>query len=329
MKKTTIITGFLGAGKTTYLNHLLKSNPNTKYAIIENEVGEQNIDSELIIRADEELYELNHGCLCCSLNDDLLELLSDLSLRKSEFDELLIEATGIADPSGIADPFHSHPAVKHHFELSRVVCIVDAEQIIHQLETTEEARKQIAFSDIVIINKTDLINEDELSFCVSLLENINPSSQVVQKENNSFPNYALPERKKAISTFSSMNFSYLPLKSQLKTGKNNQFTPFVKSFKHSDISTHTITGSEAVDISAVFQHFTVFLTFQSKDLYRIKGFVAIRGSATKYLLQSVGKRLVIEEFGEWNSTEQKETKLVFIGKNMEAKGLRKLMEKCF
>ena len=120
-KKTTILTGFLGAGKTTYLNHLIRSNPNIRYAIIENEFGEESIDGDLIIRSSDNIVELNNGCLCCSLNENLYDLLSDLHSRKDDFDELIIEATGIADPANIAEPFIIHPAVKNTFKLVNFV----------------------------------------------------------------------------------------------------------------------------------------------------------------------------------------------------------------
>ena len=111
----TILTGFLGAGKTTYLNHLLKSNAGIRYAVIENEFGQEGIDNELIIRPDDTIVELNNGCLCCTLNDNLYDIINELYERRDEIDEIIIEATGVADPTGLAEPFIAHPMIKKHF----------------------------------------------------------------------------------------------------------------------------------------------------------------------------------------------------------------------
>jgi len=145
----TIITGFLGAGKTTFLNHLLQENTDSRYAIIENEFGAQGIDNELVLRPDETIVELNNGCLCCTLNENLYDILNELFDRRSEFDEINIEATGVADPTGLAEPFIAHPLIKKHFPLKAIICLVDAEQVEDQLKETEEAINQITFSDIL------------------------------------------------------------------------------------------------------------------------------------------------------------------------------------
>ncbi|MEL6355988.1 MAG: GTP-binding protein, partial [Bacteroidota bacterium] len=142
-KPVTILTGFLGAGKTTFLNHLLQENEGIRYAIIENEFGKQGIDNELVLRPDETIVELNNGCLCCTLNDNLYDILNELHERRDEFDEIIIEATGVADPTGLAQPFIIHPLVKKHFPLTAIICLVDAELVEDQLKETEEAINQI------------------------------------------------------------------------------------------------------------------------------------------------------------------------------------------
>jgi len=143
IRPVTILTGFLGSGKTTFLNHLLEQNPSKRYAIIENEYGQESIDSELILRAEDGIMELNNGCLCCTLNENLYEILNTLYQRREEYDELIIEATGVADPRGLADPFLNNYSIKKQFPLNRIICLVDAEQVEDQLRTTEEAIHQI------------------------------------------------------------------------------------------------------------------------------------------------------------------------------------------
>ena len=133
----TILSGFLGAGKTTFLNYLLQENKGIRYAIIENEFGEQGIDNELVLRPDETIVELNSGCLCCTLNDNLYDILNELHERRSEFDEIIIEATGVADPAGLAQPFIVHPLIKKHFPLRGIICLIDSEQVEDHLKETK------------------------------------------------------------------------------------------------------------------------------------------------------------------------------------------------
>jgi len=178
-KPSTILTGFLGAGKTTYLNYLLQSKPDIRYAIIENEYGEQSIDSELILRAEDDIIELNNGCLCCTLNDNLYDILNKLFERREEYDEILIEATGVADPRGLADPFITYPTIKKQFPLTRIICLIDAELIEDQLKNTKEAISQITFSDVLLINKIDLVSEGYLGELTERLQKLNPLAKIV------------------------------------------------------------------------------------------------------------------------------------------------------
>ena len=132
-KPVTILTGFLGAGKTTFLNHLLQENEDIRYLIIENEFGEQSIDNELLLQPKESIIEFKNGCLCCSMNGNLYDILNDLYERRSEFDEIIIEATGIADPVGLVEPFIVHPLINKHFPIAAIICLVDAELVEDQL----------------------------------------------------------------------------------------------------------------------------------------------------------------------------------------------------
>ena len=323
LKKTTILTGFLGAGKTTYLNHLLKSNPNTKYAIIENEFGEVGIDGDLIIRSNDSIVEMNNGCLCCSLNENLYELLSDLHSRKDDFDELIIEATGIADPANIAEPFIIHPAVKNTFKLVNTICIIDSEQIEDRLKDTEEAIKQIAFSDVLLLVKTDLVSPNYVEQLKIILKGINPFAQVLTKENGVYPTI-LP---------SSIKHNHVESTSDCKHHHDekcdhHQEHKTTITHQHKDIVTLSFVFNETFNIEEMQHQLFVFLTFQSKDIYRFKGIVYGGHPLKKYLIQSVGKRMGTEELQFSEDIESGLSKFVFIGKNIKPDGLRKLLERC-
>jgi G3E family GTPase len=327
-KKTTILTGFLGAGKTTYLNHMLKSNPNTKFAIIENEFGEQSIDGDLIIRSSDSIVEMNNGCLCCSLNENLYDLLNDLYHRKNEFDELIIEATGIADPAGIAEPFLLHSAVKKTFALSHTICLIDAEQIRAQLNNTEEARMQIAFSDVLLINKTDLVSNPDIDELQVILKGINPNATIVIKEKEVFP--CIPDNISALKEDAANRRQHSPDCNHHKSCDHHHDTHkgHVHTHQHTDIVTHSFVFNQPFDLKMLHHQLFVFLTFQAKDMYRVKGIIFTNDSTKKIVVQSVGKRVSIEETGEWKEEEVRISKMVFIGKNIQPQGLKKLLEKC-
>ncbi len=327
-KPTTLLTGFLGSGKTSYLNHLIQINPTTRYAIIENEFGEESIDGELILRAADEIVELNNGCLCCSLNENLYQILDDLHQRKDEFDELIIEATGIADPAGIAEAFIAHPAIRKGFDLIRTICLIDAELITTQIETIEEVSKQIAFSDILLINKTDLVNESVIADLKQKLAQINPNARVIPKEKNEFPSDILPvaHHQKVLQ---SMNQA--PCNVHHHHNCDHEHEPAKisnHSHQHSQISTHTFVFDELFHLTKLYYQLTVYLKFQAADLYRIKGFLAVHDSDEKHLLQSVGKRIIVEPFSPWEAGEMRKSRIVFIGKNLKPEGLLKMIEKC-
>jgi G3E family GTPase len=326
--KTTILTGFLGAGKTTYLNHILKTNPNTNYAIIENEYGEQNIDHHLIIQADNSIVEMNNGCLCCSLNDGLYKLLNDLYLRQDEFDELIIEATGVADPAGIADPFLNYETVKSAFELTHTICVVDAGLIEEQLIETIEARLQITFSDILLINKTDLVSRAHVEAIKLLLKGINPFAGVLIQENGLYPellNRLIPEKNQHQIFQKQSKASGFKLSTHLlDQPKNLLFT----THKHTNIITHSFVFNKPFNLELLNRQLVIFLTFQAKDLYRLKAIVHAANKTHKILIQSVGKRMSMEELREWSQQEELISQFVFIGKDIQATGIRKLLERC-
>jgi G3E family GTPase len=174
----TVLTGFLGSGKTTLLNRILTANHGKRIAVIENEFGEIGIDNELVIQADEEIFEMNNGCLCCTVRGDLIRILGQLMKRRNKFDYVLVETTGLADPGPVAQTFFSDEEIKESFRLDGIVTLVDSKHLPLHLHEAPEAKQQVAFADRIVLNKTDLVTPDELSHLEKQLRAINAVAKV-------------------------------------------------------------------------------------------------------------------------------------------------------
>ena len=174
----TVLTGYLGAGKTTLLNRILSENHGKKYAVIVNEFGEIGIDNDLIIGADEEVFEMNNGCVCCTVRGDLVRILDGLMKRKGKFDAIIVETTGLADPAPVAQTFFVDEDVQKHARLDAVVTVADAKWLSARLKDAPEAKNQIAFADVIVLNKTDLVSKAELDEVEARIRAINPYAKL-------------------------------------------------------------------------------------------------------------------------------------------------------
>ncbi len=322
-KEVTILTGFLGAGKTTFLNAVLDIKSDQKFAIIENEFGKESIDSDLIIKPELGIIELSNGCLCCSLNGNLYEILNELNTREAEFDQLIIETTGIADPAGVAEAFLTDPILKKAFPLARVICIVDAHNFEMQLQETEEAIKQLAFADLVLFNKTQELSKENLDKILNLISVLNPFAKVfVQHEND----YKVAE---IFASFRDSEFKSITL-NEVKTGENLAFENIKESkvHKHGNIVSLSFKFDKPFNEKELQMRLYGYLVFEAKDLYRIKGIISGKDLPYRLILQSVSTSLSITGGKPWLETEDKISRIVFIGKNLEQKDIKELLEAC-
>ncbi len=307
---------------------MLRENEDRRYAIIENEFGEVGIDNELVLRPDETIVQLNNGCLCCTLNDNLYDILNELFERRDDFDEIIIEATGVADPTGLAEPFIAHPLIKKHFPLRAIICLVDAELIEDHLEETEEAVNQITFSDILLINKTDLVGKHYIPILENLLRELNPLARIVNGHKGQFPSMEYPLGQEKLE-----ELFLTPEKAVEQSAERLNF-PVQKPHSHhhhkhtEEVQSHAFTFEVPFDFQVLYQQLFVYLSFQSKGLYRIKGLIWFEDKADQYILQSVGKRLDLQEKRAWKPTETKRSVIVFIGKKLPIQGLKKLLRRC-
>jgi G3E family GTPase len=183
----TVLTGFLGAGKTTLLNRILTEQHGKKLAVIENEFGEVGVDNQLVIQSDEELFEMNNGCICCTVRGDLIRILGRLMKRKDQLDGILIETTGMANPAPVAQTFFTDDEMKANFRLDAIVTVVDAKHILQHLGTEDEAQKQVAFADVIVLNKTDLVTPADLDALASRIRRINAVAKIHRAKNADVP----------------------------------------------------------------------------------------------------------------------------------------------
>src|SRR5258707_9851436 len=179
----TVLTGFLGAGKTTLLNHILTAQHGKRIAVIENEFGEIGIDHELVVRADEEIFEMNNGCICCTVRGDLIRILGSLMKRRDRFDYVLIETTGLADPGPVAQTFFVDADLQDRLILDGIVTVVDAKHVWERLKDSREAQEQIAFGDVILLNKTDLVSPSDLDRLEARIKEMNATAKVVRCQN--------------------------------------------------------------------------------------------------------------------------------------------------
>ena len=315
----TIITGFLGSGKTTLLNQIIKQNRDKKFAIIENEFGEINIDSQLVISTSENIFELSNGCICCKLNGDLAALLNKLVTGDYEFDHLIIETTGIADPSAVAAVFLTDYNIQTVFKLDGVICLVDAENVLDVLGLQEEASKQIAFSDFLIFNKvsqTDVKLRNEITATIT---GINPLAGIT------FCNFADTDTTPLLNIG-----AYQKEKNQYKLGFQSSKQPamLIKQHIHNDIVSQGYIIGESLDLLKIRHYFTVMLFIQGTYFYRIKGILNIEGLDRKLIIQSVKGAPVFTDGDVWQENEVRETRIVFIGKSLKREILEKGIRQC-
>ncbi len=312
-KKVTVLTGFLGSGKTTLLNAILQSKANTRFAIIENEVGEIGIDGELIVKNTDSFTEMSNGCICCSLNENFIDTLRALSQRE-DWDELIIEATGVANPAGIVTPFRQFPWLQKYFELPEVICIADALNIEEQLRVSDTGASQLAYGDKVYISKSDLVPEERIAEIRQIVKRFNPFTYLYAGSKENIPVEELLEKKDSLR----------PL-IQIGGNKNTLNRP---KLDHDQFDAISLEYNESFNENKLFARLYAFLVFQSANVYRFKGIFYDPRKDHKLVIQSVMKSIFIEEGEAWQEGEEKTSKFVFIGKGLKEKGFDKMLRDC-
>lgn len=361
----TILTGFLGAGKTTLLNHLISSNPNTKFAIIENEFGDIGIDNELVIGADDGIFEMSNGCICCSLNGELVSTLAKLVNGEHAFDHLIVETTGIAEPDGVAAAFVAEPGIQSYFRLDATVCLVDAHHAEDILEDREEAKRQLTFADYIVINKSSEVSADYLPKLEAILRKVNSFAALEHCDYGKVTTNVLDlkayevgqveEKLRQVHVHHDHNHSYdhnhdtcshhdhkhehhhehahehhhHDHKHDHKDEHDhNHDHAHGHHHHHSDIVTQSFIIKEPLDVLKFRHWLNVLLMIQGKHLYRVKGIMNFQYQDQKAIVQSVKQMCVFQMGDEWKEGEERLTRIVFIGKHLRRDILEKQLNNC-
>ena len=312
----TVITGFLGAGKTSLLNHLIEKHSDKKFAIIENEFGEENIDSELVTNIqNEDIFELSNGCICCSLNEELYVVLQKLINSNHNFNHLLIETTGIADPGNILASFITDPFIKKEFELDSVICLVDAQNARHDINNEAILTKQIAIADTVLINKTDLVDDAVANKLLEDIRKINSFAGIHQCT------YSKPENKQVMDVYSYDPSKIYQFVLGMEQSVDKQSADTIHGIENMLFST-----SKPMDQMKLGMWLDAFLQFNQDTIYRIKGILNIAGFDNRIILQSVHTQIQATVGKAWEESEKRESRIVIIGKELNHSAIEKNLE---
>jgi G3E family GTPase len=311
----TVLTGYLGAGKTTLLNRILTEQHGKRFAVIVNEFGEIGIDNDLIVDADEEVFEMNNGCICCTVRGDLIRILSGLMKRKDKFDAILVETTGLADPSPVVQTFFVDDDVKEKTALDSITTVVDAKHIAQRLLDSREATEQIAFADQIILNKTDLVAADELAKVERRLRELNPLAPIHRTERCAV---AL-DRILGRGAFDMSRL--LELEPQLLDGERDH--------EHeSDIKSTSLTTTKPLDGDKVSAWLRTLLAEQGQNILRAKGILDVKGRDERLVFQAVHMVMDGDFQRKWKADEKRMSRIVFIGRGLDEAELERGFAAC-
>lgn len=306
MVPVTILTGFLGSGKTTLLNRILQEDHGHRIAVIENEFGEVGVDNDIIEKSDEQIVEMNNGCICCTVRGDLIRILGDLKDRRDKgalnFDRVLIETTGMADPGPVAQTFFTDEEIGSYYLLDSILTLVDAKHAEKQLNEFHEAQEQVGFADKVLMSKTDLVSEAEVGRLIERIKRMNPRAPIKP-----------------------VRFGDAPLEEVLDLRGFNlnaileidpEFLTDIAHEHHDEVESFVFRGEKPFDGDKLEQFLSGMIQVYGPDLLRYKGVLWMKGNPRRVVFQGVHMMMGGDLGKPWAKGEKKASTLVFIGKKL-------------
>jgi G3E family GTPase len=352
----TVLTGYLGAGKTTLLNRILSEDHGKKYAVIVNEFGEVGIDNDLIVGADEEVFEMNNGCVCCTVRGDLIRVVSGLMKRQSasgkgSFDAIIVETTGLADPGPVAQTFFVDDDVRAKTQLDSVTTVVDAKHLLLRLADSREAAEQVAFADQIILNKTDLVTEAELVEVERAIRKLNPLAPIHRAQRSNVPlELVLGRGSFDLARIEEIEPDFLnPAHGEAGHVHDEHCDDdHHGEHRHHDHHAHdhdehdhghgghdieasgirgiSLTAHKPLNANRVTAWLNEVLQAQGPDILRAKGILDVAGEDRRLVFQAVHMILEGDFQGPWRDGADRYSRLVFIGRNLDEAKLREGFE---
>ncbi|MEB3187031.1 MAG: GTP-binding protein [bacterium] len=337
----TVLTGYLGAGKTTLLNHVLTADHGKRIAVIENEFGEAGIDQALVIGAQEEIFEMNNGCLCCTVRGDLIRILGNLLRRRDRFDHVWVETTGVADPGPVVQTFFTDAEIQSHFRLDAILTVVDAVHLQQQLDRSPEVRTQLAFADVVVLNKSDLVSPEALDGVERTVRQIRPGAHMIRAsrgavalddvlDRRSFELDRVLEHLEALPEHDAHGHAH-----EAEHDHGESCAPGCDHDHEAGTSRHdeqvvsvSLTMPGQVDPAAFNRWMSGLLQSRGPDLFRFKGLLDLSGQARRMVFQGVHMLFDHAPGPEWQPGEARRNVLVFIGRHLDREELSRGFEGC-
>ena len=336
----TVLTGYLGAGKTTLLNRILSEPHGKRYAVVVNEFGEIGIDNDLVVGADEEVFEMNNGCVCCTVRGDLIRVVQGLMKRQTRsgggFDGIVIETTGLADPGPVAQTFFVDEEVKAKAKLDSVTTVVDAKHILLRLSDSREAAEQIAFADQIVLNKTDLVSEGDLALIEARLRRLNPLAPIHRATRSNVPLEAILGRGGFdLDRILDLEPEFLnPPHGEAghvhdEACEHDHHGHHAGGHHHDDdIRGVALRLDRPLDSNKVSGWLSELLAQQGPDILRAKGILDVKDEDRRLVFQAVHMILEGDLQRPWRDGEARYSRMVFIGRNLDEAALKAGFEGC-
>jgi G3E family GTPase len=335
----TVLTGYLGAGKTTLLNRILSEPHGKKYAVIVNEFGEIGIDNELIVGADEEVFEMNNGCICCTVRGDLIRIIDGLMRRKGKFDAIIVETTGLADPAPVAQTFFVDENVGKKARLDAVVTVADAKWLRDRLRDAPEAKNQIAFADVILLNKTDLVTPEELREIEARIRGINPYAKLHRTQRAQIPlNEVLGQNAFDLERILDIEPEFLKADDHAHDHDHHHGHDHdhdhghshggLKHYHDEDMQSISLSNDKPLDPDKFFPWVQNLVQVEGPNILRSKGILSFIDDPQRFAFQGVHMMLDGDHQRDWRADEPRLSRIVFIGRNLPEEKIRTGFESC-